>query len=98
MLAERRKSLTTSTWTLDTKDIPLRAVVFINGGAPLSSTDGRIHSHQPRATAGMHTEVSAVREDSSILALQRAFCASVRDREHSRGCELGLNGRTLLTT
>lgn len=58
----------------------------------------RIHSHQPRASAGMHTEVSAVREDSSILALQRAFCAGVRDREHSRGCELGLNGRTLLTT
>lgn len=48
-------------WKLKTKGIPLNAVVFVNGCMALSSTDGRIHSHQPQESAELRTAVSAVR-------------------------------------
>lgn len=60
-------------WKLKTKGIPLNAVVFKNRCTALSSADSRIHSHQPWISAE-HTEVSAVKEDSSryVLALVTA--------------------------
>ena len=46
-----------------TKGIPLNAVVFISGCTALGRADGRIHSHQPGASAEC-TRVSAARAAS----------------------------------